>query len=251
MSQRGKSVTITYTAWDATNNVPKTGDVANHTLRWVKDGTSAAPTNSPAEVDATNAKGVYKLVLTAAEASCDVGKLCGVSATAGVALFGPTIVFENAGVVVQGTAVSAAAGTLTLASGDGAKVFRGNTVFIQSATAGTGQARTIISISTDTVTLDIPWGTTPTGTITYVVFGTSQSAVYITISGTPSSTAFISDRTEATDNFWKDSYVEFVTGALAGQVKKCTAYAGATKTFTCNAFTAAPAAGDIAKVVNY
>jgi hypothetical protein len=53
MASRGQSLTITYVAWDTANNAGKTGDVANHTLRWIKDGTSAAPVNSPSEVDPT------------------------------------------------------------------------------------------------------------------------------------------------------------------------------------------------------
>ncbi|HMC88445.1 MAG TPA: hypothetical protein VKI17_02810, partial [Gemmataceae bacterium] len=71
MASRGKSVTVTYTAYDSTTSKRKTGDVGNHTLRWIKDGSSAAPTNAAAEVDATNAPGEYKLTLTAAEATCD------------------------------------------------------------------------------------------------------------------------------------------------------------------------------------
>ena len=39
-----------YTAWDAGNNVPKTGDDANHTLTVAQDNTSAGAANSPAEV---------------------------------------------------------------------------------------------------------------------------------------------------------------------------------------------------------
>ena len=57
MASRGQTLTITYVAWDTANNVGKTGDNGNHTLRWVKDGSSSPPDNSPAEVDATNAPG--------------------------------------------------------------------------------------------------------------------------------------------------------------------------------------------------
>lgn len=205
MSQRGKTLTIPYHAWDTSANAYKTGDVANHTLRWIKDGTSAAPTNAAAEVDAVNAPGIYKLVLTAAEASCDVGKLCGKSSTANISLFGPTIVFENAGVAAQGTAASGAAGTITLATGDGAKCAVGNTVIVQSGT-GAGQGRLIIGIATDTLTVDIPWGTAPDSTSGYVVYASPQGFVEITLSGTPSATAFVTDRTETTDDFWKTAY---------------------------------------------
>lgn len=95
MATRGVSMTVQYRAWDTSANAPKTGDVANHTLRWIKDGTAGAPTNSPSEVDATNAPGVYKLTLTATEADADIGDLAGKSSTANVVLIGPQIQFER------------------------------------------------------------------------------------------------------------------------------------------------------------
>jgi hypothetical protein len=95
MPSYGQTVTLQYVAWDVSANAPKTGDVSNHTLRWVKDGVSSAPTNTPTEVDATNAKGVYKLVLTGTEASCQVGTLCGVSATSNIVILPITMAFEN------------------------------------------------------------------------------------------------------------------------------------------------------------
>lgn len=94
MATRAVAMTVVYHAWDTSANAPKTGDVANHTLRWVKDGTSSAPANAAAEVDATNAKGLYKLALSATETDCLVGKLGGVSSTANIALFGPILAFD-------------------------------------------------------------------------------------------------------------------------------------------------------------
>ena len=115
MPSYGQSVTLTYVAWDNTNNVGKTGDVANHTLRWVKDGTSGAPLNSPAEVDATNAPGLYKLVLTSAECQCQVGTLAGKSSTAAISIMPLTLAFEN-----LPTAAPAASGGLpTVGTGSG------------------------------------------------------------------------------------------------------------------------------------
>lgn len=94
MASRGQSVTVTYVAWDINLNTPKTGDVANHTLRWVKDGTASATTNSASEIDATNAPGVYKITLTGTETTCDVGTLAGKSSTANVVVIPLTISFE-------------------------------------------------------------------------------------------------------------------------------------------------------------
>lgn len=95
MPSYGQSVTLTYVAWDNASNAGKTGDSANHTLRWIKDGTSAAPTNAAAEVDGTNAPGLYKLTLTGTECQCQVGTLAGKSSTADVSIMPLTVAFEN------------------------------------------------------------------------------------------------------------------------------------------------------------
>lgn len=95
MASRGQSVTVAYIAWDTSANDGKTGDVLNHTLRVVKDGTSAAPTNSPAEVDSVNAPGVYKITLTATECTADCVVVCGKSSTPSVSIMPITVMFEQ------------------------------------------------------------------------------------------------------------------------------------------------------------
>ena len=96
MAIYGAGMTLQYVAWDATNNVGKTGDVANHVLRWVKSGAAAAAlTNSPSEVDATNCPGLYKVTLTAAECQTLFGTLCGKSATSGVSIVPVSVAFEH------------------------------------------------------------------------------------------------------------------------------------------------------------
>ena len=95
MPSRGQSITVTYTAWDTSANEGKTGDGGNHTLRWVKDGVSAAPTNAPSEVDAVNAKGLYKVALTSDVCTCDEGTICGVSSTANVSIIPKSYTFER------------------------------------------------------------------------------------------------------------------------------------------------------------
>jgi hypothetical protein len=94
MATRAVQTVVTYRAWDTSANAPKTGDVANHTLRWVKDGTSSAPANAASEVDSTNAKGIYKITMTSTETDCLMGTLAGVSSTANIAIFGPQVSFE-------------------------------------------------------------------------------------------------------------------------------------------------------------
>lgn len=96
MASRAVATTITYRAWDTSANAAKTGDSANHTLRWIKDGTASAPTNSPAEVDSVNAPGVYKLALTSTETDCVCGTLAGKSSTANVSIIGAQFAFDYA-----------------------------------------------------------------------------------------------------------------------------------------------------------
>lgn len=95
MASRGQTITIAFVAWDTVANAGKTADSANFTLRWVKDGTSSAPTNAASEVDSTNAPGVYKLTLTATECTCNSGVLCGKSSTSGVSIMPLSVTFEQ------------------------------------------------------------------------------------------------------------------------------------------------------------
>jgi len=103
MPSYGASVVLTYVAWDTNANVGKSGDVANHTLRWIKDGTSSAPTNSPSEIDATNAPGAYKLTMTTGECTCQVGTLVGKSSTANVSIIPISVSFELLPTTYYGT----------------------------------------------------------------------------------------------------------------------------------------------------
>lgn len=115
MSSQGTSVTLVYMAYNTSTGAYVTGDVANHTLKLVKDGTEASPTNSPSEVDATNAKGAYKLVLTSAETSFNVVWLGGVSSTANVIIIPTQISFE----LLPTAAPNASGGLLTFGTGAG------------------------------------------------------------------------------------------------------------------------------------
>lgn len=115
MASRGQSIVVTYVAWDTVNNVGKTGDVAHHTLRWIKDGTASAPTNAASEVDATNAPGVYKITLTTSECTCDSGTLAGKSSSANVSIMPKDVTFE-----MLPTAAPGAANGLGILSATGA-----------------------------------------------------------------------------------------------------------------------------------
>lgn len=73
----------------------------------------------------------------------------------------------------------------------------------------------------------------------------------VVANGGNTDTTFKTSLTESSNNYWKDALVTFVTGALAGQVKKVASYDGTTKflTFT-SAFTTAPTAGDKFQIIN-
>jgi len=86
MAIKNQSITVTYIAWDTSNNTGKTGDSGNHTLKVVKDGTASAATNSPAEIDAVNCPGAYKITLTATEMNGDFIALAGKSSTANIVI---------------------------------------------------------------------------------------------------------------------------------------------------------------------
>lgn len=99
----GQAGYIYYFAYDSTTGLGQTADQANHTLRLQKDGGAlAAPTNSPTQVDATYARGWYKLLLTAAETAAQKVLLGGTSATSNVLIdvtieaVEPVITFDDA-----------------------------------------------------------------------------------------------------------------------------------------------------------
>lgn len=69
--------------------------------------------------------------------------------------------------------------------------------------------------------------------------------------GGNSATTFVTSRTEATTDYWKDALVLLTSGVLAGQVKKATGYDGSTKalSFT-SGFTGTPANGVTFALIN-
>jgi len=53
--------------------------------------------------------------------------------------------------------------------------------------------------------------------------------------------SFLTNLTESVDDHWKDSFLKFKDGSLAGQVRKVIGYDGTNKIITCDAFTSIPA----------
>lgn len=62
---------------------------------------------------------------------------------------------------------------------------------------------------------------------------------------------FKTDRSESTDNYWKDCWVKITSGALSGQVRKIISYNGTNKFVTLSsALTGTPAAGVTGDIIN-
>lgn len=114
MATRGVSMYVQYLAWNTSQNRGQTGDAANHTLKWIKDGDAVSPTNSPEEIDAAGAPGVYRLLLTASETDANLGTISGVSSTANVQIIPTKVEFERLPDAAPG-----GAGGVALADADG------------------------------------------------------------------------------------------------------------------------------------
>ncbi len=97
MANKGQALTITVTAFNTTTGAPQLNDAANVTLKVVKDGVEAAPTNAPSN----KSNGEIALALTAAEMTADTVVVSGSSVTANVVIVPAKIVTENLPTAVQ------------------------------------------------------------------------------------------------------------------------------------------------------
>ncbi len=95
MALYGESITVQYYCWNKTNGAPVTGDVSNHTVRIIRDGSVYTPTNSPQEINATESPGWYRIVLTGSEMQGDVISIEARSSTANVLCSKITFVTEK------------------------------------------------------------------------------------------------------------------------------------------------------------
>jgi len=94
-------------------------------------------------------------------------------------------------------------------------------------------------------------GADPSDTVKNVILGglVRTTGAVVDDAGNSAST-FLTDFTDTDDDFWKDAFLTFIDGDLAGQTKKITGYDGTTKFVTTDAFTAEPADGDTFLIVN-
>lgn len=151
MPSRASAGAAVYMAYNTSTNAYATGDVGNHTIRFVRDFTEATPTNSPAEIDSTNAPGAYAIAWTSAEGTCNVLWIGGKSATASVIIVPIAVGFENLPVLP----------TPLLAAGSGVNLSQWLGVAPNALQGGLVQAATLSGLVNANLTL---WqGTAPNG----------------------------------------------------------------------------------------
>lgn len=86
-----------------------------------------------------------------------------------------------------------------------------------------------------------------------IEFRVEQAFFASAITGTLTTSTFTTDRTETTDNFWKDCLILALSGTLTGQVKKIGGYTGSNKLFTLASgftWTAPPANTDLFEIID-
>lgn len=174
------------------------GSATAITLATLAAANSAYSSGGFKEVDATNMPGIYRLDLpdaaVAAGASDVVVTLKGatgmVQVSANIQL--TTVDLQDStfmglspftfGITDYGTAQAVSGTTIQLKAGAPAYDLSGSTVIVTSASTGASQSRSITAYNTSTKTATVDtWGTTPTGTITYVVIGTPPASTAVPV----------------------------------------------------------------------
>ena len=234
-----------YFATDADG--PKTGDVGNHALRIIEDGVIGTIAASPAEIDATNAPGMYKVAITAAENTADVVTLCGKSSSSGVTISPST--WTN---ITNADANVAAILTDTGTTLDG-KI---NTIdgIVDAILVDTG---TTLDDKIDAILVDTDvLGASPiAANIMQIAGGTdavsslkkgSASILEGSVTSGCTTTSIVGTGSLSTvDEFYTDRMILFTSGDLEYSGRASAAYTGSTKTFTVSpAFTSSASSSD-------
>ena len=210
---------------------PKTGETySTITLKIIKDGTVSAVAGTLQEVDATNAPGIYKVAITAAENTADVCTLCGKSTTSGVTV--SPVTWTN--ITNADTNVAAILVDTGTTLNDKIDVIDGivDDILVDTAALSTPIPANVTQISGSSTAAD----NLEAGALT-VVSGAVDTSV------SPSTTSFKSDTggLSSTDDFYNGRLIIFTSGTLTNQARAITDYTGATKVFTTEPWTTAPA----------
>lgn len=191
MPEINTAVTVQYVAWDTSANAGKTGDVANHTLRIISDGTASAPAASPAEIDATNCPGVYKIIIAAGENDGNFMTLAGASSTANISLI--PISWTNK---VNVTQVGGSAAAATIADA------------VWDEVLSSGAHATLFSAGKRLQNVVLRGGTAISGGANYIEFPGPWSS---------------------TDGIYEENIVSIVDGTGAAQTRLITEYIGSSR----------------------
>jgi hypothetical protein len=222
MATRALQQVVCYYAWNTSTNVYVTGDSANHSTSWCKDGTRSATTNATAEVDASNLPGLYKVTMTSTETDCIEGVLGGKSSTSNVVLIGTMVAFGY-----LNTSAPATAGIPDV------NVKNMNNVAATSITTinanqGTTQAITFDGNNLPKVDV-VDWA----GSAANALVGGKVDAVNSIRTGTAQAGAngsiTLDSGASATNNLYNDQLVVILSGTGAGQVRPIIGYVGSTK----------------------
>lgn len=128
MPSRGQSGIGTVLDWNTSTNVYKTGDAANVTLWFLKDGVLTTPTNQAALTENSGSGGgpigAYSIAWTSAEGTCNTLWIGGQSSSANCSIIPITITFEQLPTQAPGSSnglitVGSGIGQLNMASGFG------------------------------------------------------------------------------------------------------------------------------------
>jgi hypothetical protein len=95
MSSQGVSTQAVVMSYNTTTGAYVVGDTANITLRLIKDGTVAAPTNSIVEPSGAGLRGAYVLALTSAETQFNTVWIGGNSSSANTIIVPITLTFTS------------------------------------------------------------------------------------------------------------------------------------------------------------
>lgn len=213
-----------------------------------KNGDTAADcTNESTEI--ATSTGVYYLILTGTELTCDIAAIMAKSATSGMKTTVATLYPRKLVTLRSGTSASGGSATSTIVLDAGASSVDDyyNGMVCVATIDGNIEARVISDYvgSTQTASVVPDWNVAPDNNDTFVikipegVFMAglaTAAAVAPAVSGTADSgsttTMVDAARTEADTDYWVGSLLVFTSGNIAGQARKITAFNAGTDTIT-------------------
>lgn len=232
MPAKNVALTITYFAWDTANNVGKTADGGNHTLKVVVDGTEGAVAGGITEVDSTNLKGAYKVTLTQANMDGDAIFFGGLSSTSGIAII-PIQIFTDGGVLPASAAPGASGGLPIVGS---APLSNLDAAVSSRSTFAGGNVASVVDQQAIPTSGTVQAGSTATSVTIHLTSGTAP-----TISG-----ALVG----RTCLFLSGSNPNGVLAAFAPSITASSAPSGSnvTLSFAAGSLSQAPVAGDLVEI---